>query len=94
VGGGDELLGLMRGFLYAGVASLLLSLWSVEDRSTARLMEVFYGKLAEGWSKGAALRHAQLQLIEDGEGQGDAGGLHAHPFFWAPFFLVGDARTL
>src|SRR6185503_18037582 len=63
IGGGDELLGLMRAFLYAGAASLVLSLWAVEDRSTALLMETFYRKLAEGLSKRAALRYAQLQFI-------------------------------
>ncbi|MCP4519390.1 MAG: CHAT domain-containing protein, partial [Delftia sp.] len=53
VGGGDELLGLMRAFLCAGAASLLLSLWAVEDRSTAQFMETFYTKLTAGQSKGA-----------------------------------------
>jgi CHAT domain-containing protein len=82
VGGGDELLGLMRALLYAGASSLLLSLWAVEDRSTAALMEAFYGQLAMGWRKGAALRHAQLAAAE------------THPYFWAPFVLVGDAGVL
>ncbi len=92
VGGGDELLGLMRAFLYAGTASLLLSLWAVEDRSAAWLMENVYHKLGQGWGKGAALRHAQLQLIqgEGPEGKDMIGDL-SHPYFWAPFFLVGDA---
>jgi CHAT domain-containing protein len=58
-------------------------------------MEAFYGKLAEGWSKGAALRHAQRQFLQDGAGPADADrAAHEHPFFWAPFFLVGDARPL
>jgi CHAT domain-containing protein len=95
VGGGDELLGLLRAFLYAGAASLVVSLWAVEDQSTAELMGVFYDKLAQGWSKGAALRHAQCQFIADGAGR--AGGKRdacQHPFFWAPFFLVGDTRPL
>jgi CHAT domain-containing protein/tetratricopeptide (TPR) repeat protein len=95
VGGGDELLGLMRAFLYAGTASLVLSLWAVEDRSTAHLMETLYRKLAQGWRKGAALRYAQMRFIEgqgpDGEAAGD---LYSHPYFWAPFFLVGDAGPL
>lgn len=95
VGGGDELQGLMRAFLYAGAASLVLSLWAVEDRSTAQLMETFYHRLAEGWSKGAALRYAQRQFIQDGSNQSDATLTHrGHPFFWAPFFLVGDTRPL
>jgi CHAT domain-containing protein len=93
VGGGDELLGLMRAFLYAGAASLVLSLWAVEDRSTAQLMTTFYGKLAQGQTKGAALREAQIQFIQGQDGQDDT-ALYAHPYFWAPFFLVGDTGPL
>ena len=92
VGGGDELLGLMRAFLYAGASSLLLGLWSVEDRSTAQLMESFYTNLTQGMSKGKALRQAQLDMI-----QGNATGapaLYKHPYFWAPFFLIGDIGDL
>ncbi len=92
IGGGDELLGLMRAFLCAGAASLVLSLWAVEDRSTAQLMETFYRKMAAGWSKGSAIRHAQLQLLRGQEG--DGGADYRHPYFWAPFFLVGDSGTL
>ena len=92
--GGDELLGLMRAFLYAGAASLVLSLWPVEDRSTARLMEAFYAGLADGRSKAAALRQAQLQFIHQQAGQEHLSELYAHPYFWAPFFLVGDGGPL
>jgi CHAT domain-containing protein len=93
VGGGDELLGLMRAFLYAGAASLVLSQWAVEDRSTAQIMETFYEKLAQGSTKGAALRYAQLQFIR-GAGTDLEGEWWAHPYFWAPFFLVGDTGSL
>jgi CHAT domain-containing protein len=86
LGGGDELLGLMRAFLYAGAASLLLSQWAVEDRSTGLLMRLFYNGLVNGLPKGAALRQAQLAFLP---GQGGAEAF-AHPYFWAPFFLVGD----
>jgi CHAT domain-containing protein len=80
VTGGDELVGLTRGFLYAGAAALVQSLWRVEDGSTARLMGRFYQALQAGWSASAALREAQLaSLSETGQ-----------PFVWAPFQLVGD----
>ena len=95
VAGGDELLGLMRAFLYAGVASLVLGLWAVEDRCTSELMQVFYKKLAEGRTKGEALRFAQLQLIKRQGDQKDAkANAYCHPYFWAPFFLVGDTGSL
>jgi len=97
VGGGDELQGLTRAFLYAGAAALLLSLWRVEDRSTAWLMTRFYARLAEGWDKAAALSDAQQQLILGQMGVevgATADAAYAHPYFWAPFFLVGDSAPL
>ena len=85
VTGGDELIGLSRGFLYAGASTLVQSLWRVEDRATTRLMERFYGALCAGQSKGAALRQAQLALL----------GSHGpHPYFWAPFQLIGDSGPM
>lgn len=98
VAGGDELLGLMRAFLKAGANSLVASLWAVEDRSTTWLMRIFYEKLAAGWTKGAALRYAQLHLsgTVSGRGSGQQDSQNgpdqtlSHPYFWAPFILVGD----
>lgn len=95
VGGGDELLGLMRAFLSAGAASLALSLWAVEDRSTAQLMEIFYQKMVEGYTKGAALRSAQLQFVEcQIDSEQAVATPYTHPYYWASFFLVGDAGQL
>jgi CHAT domain-containing protein/tetratricopeptide (TPR) repeat protein len=95
VGGGDELLGLMRALLYAGAASLVLTLWTVEDRSTSSLMQRFYQGLSQGQRKGSALRQAQLAFIHtDQSASISEDGAYAHPYFWAPFFLVGDAGAL
>jgi CHAT domain-containing protein len=80
VTGSDDLIGLMRGFLYAGARSLLLSLWNVNDESTAALMVKFYREWQKGASKSAALRHAMLSVRET----------HPNPFYWAPFLLVGN----
>jgi CHAT domain-containing protein len=82
---GDELIGLSRGFLYAGAATLVQSLWRVEDGATARLMARFYRALKDGRTKGAALREAQLALLRDEQ---------SHPFLWAPFQLIGDDGPL
>lgn len=76
---GDELIGLARGFLAAGSPSLVISLWTVDDDATAQLMTTFYEHLRAEESPVAALRQAQLQMMET----------NAHPFFWAPFVLVG-----
>lgn len=94
-GGGDELLGLMRAFLGAGAASVALTLWAVEDRSTAQLMGMFYRKLIEGYSKSQAIRRAQIHFIHRSSDQSAKPPEHyAHPYFWAPFFLVGDPGPL
>lgn len=87
IGGGDELLGLMRAFLGAGASSLVATLWAVEDGSTAQLMAHFYGQLTAGLGKGAALRQAQLSLLAGND-------RYRHPYYWAPFFLVGDSGPL
>jgi CHAT domain-containing protein len=79
VGGADELLGLMRGFLYAGARSLLLSLWDVNDRSTAEFMGQFYRSWLGGRSKAEALQDG-IRTIRSKE---------PHPYYWAPFYLVG-----
>jgi CHAT domain-containing protein len=79
--GVDEVVGLSRGFLYAGASRLVQSLWRVEDASTTRLMKAFYRGLRDGVPVGAALRHAQYLVLTD-EG--------APPYVWAPFQLVGE----
>ena len=78
---GDELLGLARGFLYAGTPSLVVSLWTVNDRSTAQLMRRFYTGLNSGLSKSRALRDAIIEVKSS----------FPHPFFWAPFVLMGKS---
>ncbi|MDM7923513.1 MAG: CHAT domain-containing protein, partial [Pyrinomonadaceae bacterium] len=78
VAAGEEILGLSRGFLTAGAASVLMTLWTVNDRATAKLMTEFYGQYTNGGSAAAALQQAQRQMIRRGE----------HPYFWAPFVLV------
>lgn len=90
VGGGDELLGLTRAFLAAGAASLLVSLWAVDDESTAVLMENFYKLLQAGASRRSALRSAQLQLLQEARFP----ARYRHPYYWAPFFLVGNPGAL
>ncbi len=76
---GDEILGLARGFLSAGARSLLLSLWTVNDKATTALMKDFYANLQRGSSVSASLRIAQTNFISRGE----------HPYYWSPFFVIG-----
>lgn len=80
--GGDEMVGLVRGFLHAGASSLLVSLWVVDDKSMTDLMIRFYTQWLAGNPKSQALRQAQLDLIEQYE----------HPYYWAPMALVGNEK--
>jgi tetratricopeptide (TPR) repeat protein len=77
--GGDELLGLVRGLLYAGAQAVLVSLWDVNDDSTAKFMKFFYEGLQRQANKAAALQNAMQRLRED----------YPHPYYWAPFVLIG-----
>ena len=82
---GDELIGISRGFFYAGTQSLLSSLWAVNDKSTSLLMDRFYEGLVKGnKSKVTALKSAIQELKTMPE--------YSHPYFWAPFFLSGEWR--
>ena len=87
--GGDEILGLTRAFLASGAASTIITLWSVEDRTTTGLMTVMYNELTKGTDKAVSLQRAQSGLIH-----GQGGLLATHPYYWAPFFLVGDAGPI
>lgn len=83
---GEGLLGLARGFLYAGAKNLLVSLWQVNDASTARLMLEFYNRTLAGQPMAEALREARLQLITSEA----SNPKFAMPYYWAPFILIGQ----
>jgi len=89
--GGEGLVGLTRAFLYAGARSVVSSLWSVGDASTARLMESFYAHLEQGLPRDEALRAAQREILR-GRGRGVSRPEESHPFHWAAFVLSGDGR--
>ncbi|MBK7136411.1 MAG: CHAT domain-containing protein [Rhodocyclales bacterium] len=84
--GGEGFAGLTRSFMYAGTRSLVVSHWPVGSRATVALMTEFFRELAAGRSKPLALANARRkvrQMVQQGVQL-------AHPFFWAPFVLVGD----
>jgi CHAT domain-containing protein len=79
---GDELIGLTRAFLCAGTSSVVVSLWLVYAPASLELMKKFYKSLKGGLSKPNALQNAQIDLIKSNK--------YSHPYYWAPFILVGD----
>ena len=82
---GEGLLGLTRGFMYAGAPRVVASLWQVPDKATAELMRQFYkGMLADGLRPAAALRAAQVAMWKERR--------WAAPYYWAAFVLQGEWR--
>ncbi len=84
---GEGIIGLSRALLYAGAQNLIVSLWSVADRSTSMLMIDFYDDMLknksyrENGEYSYSLRNAKLKMIENGQ--------FNKPFYWAPFILIG-----
>ncbi|MDZ7376358.1 MAG: CHAT domain-containing protein, partial [candidate division KSB1 bacterium] len=83
ISAGDEIIGLSRSFIYAGSASLLSSLWKVDDLATAVLIKRFFRYLKEGEPKAKALQKA-IELVRN--------QINVHPVYWAAFNLTGDFR--
>jgi CHAT domain-containing protein/Tfp pilus assembly protein PilF len=82
---GEGLVGLTRGFMYAGAARVVVSLWGINDRATSELIVRFYKKvLTEGYRPAAALRAAQIELFKETE--------FKSPYYWAPFIIQGEWR--
>lgn len=79
---GEGLIGMTRAFLYAGAASVVVSLWQVDDESTSDLMVSFYRQLELTGDKSEALRRAKLELIDRSP--------YFQPYYWAPFILIGQ----
>lgn len=78
---GEGVMGMGRAFQYAGARTVLMSLWSVAEVSTVLLTEKFFTHVKEGKDKLEALRLARADVRKAG---------YEHPFFWAPFILVGE----
>jgi CHAT domain-containing protein len=82
---GEGLVGLTRGFMYAGAARVVVSLWNVNDKATADLMARFYEKmLKQGQRPAAALRAAQFEMWKQKQWQS--------PYYWAAFTMQGEWR--
>lgn len=80
---GEGIIGLTRGFMYAGAARVLVSLWKVDDQATAELMKRFYrGMLQEKLAPAAALRQAQVEMSQIPR--------WSSPYYWAAFVLQGE----
>lgn len=85
---GEGVMSIGRAFAFAGCPSLLMSLWPVNDVSTADIMKGFYAELKSGTSKDLALQHSKLNYLSE------QSAVLAHPLFWAGFVLQGDSAPI
>jgi len=81
---GEGVMSLARGFLYAGVPSIVMTNWEIEDKSGAEIMTGFYGYILRGYRKDEALRLARLDFIDNVD------MLRAHPYFWGAYVCIGN----
>lgn len=85
---GEGVVSIGRSFMYAGVPSLLMTLWSLNDHSGSVIIEQFYKNLSEGMEKDEAIRQAKLYYLDNQASK------YAHPYMWAAFVQVGDYSNI
>lgn len=85
---GEGVMSLSSGFQFAGVPSIIMSLWEVNDRFGALVIDKFYQYLAMGDQKSQALYKAKIEVLAQGN------ALYAHPYYWAGLTLMGDDAKL
>jgi len=83
---GEGVMSLSRAFTYAGCPSLVMSLWSIPDVSSAKVLDSFFTNLKDGQSKDVALQHAKLDFLQTSE--------KSHPLYWAGLVAVGNLEAL
>lgn len=86
---GQGMLSLSKGFYYAGARSLVNTLWKINDKSSVRLMTLFYEGLSEGKTKKEALRDAKLNYLKTTDDD-----LLRHPYYWSAFVVSGDTTAI
>ncbi len=87
---GEGMLGLGRGFTYAGAGGVVAGLWNLNAEATGRITADFYSRLAEGIPKYQALHDAKLALLRDP----DLPGYRKSPYYWAGLTYYGDSKAL
>ena len=85
---GEGIVSLANGFFHAGSKSLVMSLWTANDQSTANIIGDFYAYLARGNSKSEALRNTKLKFLAN------ADGIRSHPYFWAHLIVNGNNQPI
>ncbi|MGE0090404.1 MAG: CHAT domain-containing protein [Bacteroidales bacterium] len=85
---GEGVMSLARGFIYAGCPSIIMTLWTVEDKSGVKLMVEFYRSLMKGNNKAKSLQKAKINFLEN------ADPLKSHPYYWSGYVAIGNKLPL
>ena len=85
---GEGVMSMARGFIYSGCPSIIMTLWSVEDKSGVKLMTSFYENLLKGKTKSESLQKSKIDFINN------ADQLKAHPYFWSGYVVIGNNNAL
>ena len=88
INSGEGVVSLAKGFFYAGVPNIMMSLWAVPDQSTSEIMRYFYEELKKGEGKADALRNAKLKYLENADNN------LSNPYYWAAFTMIGDNKPV
>jgi CHAT domain-containing protein len=86
---GEGVLSIAHAFQYAGCPSMVTSLWQVDEKASAQILELFYDNLSKNWNKARALREAKLEYLK----RQKTTQLKA-PYYWAGLVLVGDDQPI
>jgi CHAT domain-containing protein len=85
---GEGIISLGRNFMYAGVPSIVMTLWELNDQTSVKVMHLFYQNLVEGQTKDDAMRNAKISYLQNNK------GFTAQPFFWASFVCIGNQQPI
>ncbi len=85
---GEGVLSLAHSFMHAGCPSVVMSLWKIDEKTSADIVAKFYEYLSKGYSKSAALRKAKLYFMDNNREE------LSHPYYWAGLVLIGDNKSL
>ncbi|MCT4613837.1 MAG: CHAT domain-containing protein [Marinifilaceae bacterium] len=85
---GEGVMSLSRGFVFAGCRSILMTLWTVDDKTGAMLMDKYYQNLENHSNKAVSLQKAKLDFLQN------ADALRSHPYFWSGYICYGDIEPL
>ncbi len=85
---GEGIMSLARGFIFAGVPSIVMTLWEVQDESGAEIMKQYYSLLNEGLPKDKALQQAKINVLMN------ANMVKSHPYYWSSYVLSGDTTPI